>query len=754
MMKEFPEYKFMSSQPQLYEYVKEDDPALYEEIKDLVRQGRWEVEGAMWLEADCNLISGESMIRQILLGKQFIKDEFGKDSEILWLPDVFGYSAAMPQILRKSGVTKFFTSKISWNETNQMPYDIFMWQGIDGSEVFSYFLTSQDVDSKDARAFYTGDTRPKQVKGTWERFQQKDIAREAILTFGYGDGGGGPSREMMETGLRLEKGIPGCPSVTFEFAGDFLNRLEKSVRGNRFFPHWVGELYLEYHRGTYTSMARNKKNNRYSEFLMKNAETANVINLTALGREYPADTIRSAWKKVLLCQFHDILPGSSIEEVYRDTDIIYSQIAQSGKKLFGDAMESVKGAVGSDGGIFVFNPNGFTDSSAVEYNGKSYWAENVPAMGWKVVSELSGNADVRVDIEKRVLENKYIRVVFDPNFEIKSIRDKKAGREIVPSGERANMLQAFEDFPRKWDAWEITNYYEEKMWRVDSLDSAEVFEDGIFAGFRVTRHFQDSVIRQIIRISGYDSKIDFVTEADWKNSHILLKTAFPTTIHSDKATYEIQYGNVERPTHRNTSWDQAKFEVCGHKWADISEYGYGVSIINDSKYGYDIYGNTIRLSLIKSATYPNPAADKEVHRFVYSLYPHKGDYREAHTVQKAYALNNPMTASYIAPHSGSLGSEFGFVSADSENMIIEAVKQSESGDGIIVRLYDAYHMSTDTVLRFGIPVSSAEVCDMTENACRSLKVAQNSVRLHVAPFEIVTLKLTFRNSARAAERME
>ncbi len=388
------------------------------------------------------------------------------------------------------------------------------------------------------------------------------------------------------------------------------------------------------------------------------------------------------------------------------------------------------------------NPNGFVNSSAVTVNGKVYWAEDIPAMGWKVISEITEPCRVKVNPEKRTLENRYIRISFDRHFEISGIWDKKSKRELLPTGAKANALQAFEDYPRKWDAWEITNYYEEKMWNVHDLDSVTVYEDGVYAGFEIRRHFQNSEIRQIVRISDHNSKIDFVTEIEWKNDHILLKAAFPTNVNADRATYEIQYGNVERPTHRNTSWDQAKFEVCGHKWADLSEYGYGVSLLNDCKYGYDIHDGTMRLSLLKSATYPNPHADQELHQFTYSLYPHAGDFREAGTIQMAYDLNNPMRALYQPPHTGKLPALFSAVSSDSSNVIVEVLKQAESGDGIIVRLYDAYHMNADVVLSFGFPIVGAELCDLMEKSIKTLKIKDNRVKIHVKPFEIVTLKLT------------
>jgi len=743
MMKEFPEYKFMSSQPQLYKFVKEDDPELYEEIKKLVAAGRWEVEGAMWLEADCNLTSGESLVRQVLFGKRFMMQEFGKDSKVLWLPDVFGYSAALPQILRKAGVTRFVTSKISWNETNMLPCDVFKWYGIDGSDIFSYLLTAQDFTGKDPTngTTYNANITPKQIRGTWERFQQKDIANETISTFGHGDGGGGPTREMLETGIRLEKGVPGCPTVSFEFAGDFLDRLEKKTGDSRFLPKWVGELYLEYHRGTYTSIAKNKLKNRRSEFLYQNAELISSIGKAYLGGCYPQNVLNEGWEKILLLQFHDIIPGSSIKEVYDDSDLIYAELMTEGQKIVDEGIKAIAENVDTEGTL-VFNPNAFTASGILTTEeGDAAYVENIPAKGWAVVPALSTASNVTACLECRKLENEFVTVKFDENFEIVSIYDKKADREILPEGAKANAIVAYEDIPRAWDAWEITNYYTEKSWAINNVVSVEAFEKGAKKGFKITRSFQESTIEQIVSLTDYDTMVTFETTADWKNDHILVRTHFPTVFNTSKATYEIQYGNVERPTHQNTSWEQAKFEVCAHKWADIAEHGYGLSLLNDCKYGYSAIGSTISLTLIKCATNPNPAADKEVHHFTYAIYPHAGDYRDAGTVQKAYLLNNPMTA-VKTEGKGKLPATFSMVSSNKANVFTDVVKKAEDSDATVVRLYDAYGMTAKTTLTFGFNVSKVEVCDLLENVIDTLPCENNSVTLTVKPFEIVTLKLS------------
>ncbi|MGM9647724.1 MAG: alpha-mannosidase [Eubacteriales bacterium] len=745
MMKEFPEYKFITSQPQQFKYIKELEPELFEEVKKMVKSGNWEMEGAMWVEPDCNLPSGESLCRQLLFGKRFMQNEFGVNSRILWLPDVFGYSAALPQILKKAGVDRFVTSKISWNETNTLPCDVFMWQGIDGTEILSYFLTAQDYDPREKLrngTTYNGNISARQIRGTWERFQQKELHNEVINTFGHGDGGGGPTREMLETGRRLEKGIPGCPTVTFEKAGDFLNRMEDAVKDNRFLPKWVGELYLEYHRGTYTSIAKNKKNNRKSEFLFENTELASLMSKILTGTEYPKTMLHEGWEKILLCQFHDVIPGSSIKEVYDDSDLIYADIGGKANAALTAAQQSIAANITTDGGLLVFNPNSFVASGLVETENGKVWVENIPAKGYKVVPTPAVTEGVIACADCRKIENEVLCVKFDENWNISSIYDKKADREVVKSGEVANLLTAYEDIPRAWDAWEITNYYTEKSWDLSDVSSVKVIRDGETAGFEIVRPFQKSTVTQRITLDAHTGKIDFDNTIDWKNDHILLKTAFPTEITSDKATYDIQYGNVERPTHYNTSWEQAKFEVCAHKFADLSEYNYGVSILNDCKYGHDIHGGVIRLTLLKSATFPNPAADKEIHRFTYSIYPHSGDFRTAGTVQMAYQLNNPMTAVPVAAQTGSLADCYSMISVNRENIFIESIKEAEDSDAIIVRLYDAFDTTAKVTVNFGFDVAKVETATILEEPEAEIPAINNAVTLTVKPFEIVTLKVT------------
>lgn len=747
LMEQYPEYKFMSSQPQLYQYVKEDAPELYQQILQRVREGRWEVEGAMWLEADCNLPSGESLVRQILHGKRFMQEEFGVDSHILWLPDVFGYSAALPQILLKSGVDQFFTTKISWNEYNKLPYDAFLWQGIDGSEVFTSFGTARDMPKPgewDIHTTYTGTTEPTMVQGTWDRFQQKEFSDQTVITYGFGDGGGGPTRHNLETQRRTAWGLPGLPRTRINTAEDYMAQLEADLRARAAeagrIPRWVGELYLEYHRGTYTSIAKNKRNNRKSEMLLHKAESLAVLADALCGRTYPREELRGLWQTVLLNQFHDIIPGSSIHEVYEDSDRQYAQVLDQGQRLSGQALEALAGQV-SGQGLLVYNPLGFARSGMVSCGGVQYWAEDVPAMGWRVIPLEQAEAS-KVKAAPGSLENEFYRLELDNTGAISSLVDKRADRELCLPGCRLNELQVFEDFPRAWDAWEISAYYKDKMWVADQVASLEVVEESTRKGIRMVKPYGDSAITQTIYLYDRSPRIDFETEVDWHQRHQLLKAAFPLDVHASQAAYEIQFGHVLRPTHRNTSWDEARFEVCAHKWADLSEDGYGAALLNDCKYGYSAEGSVLKLSLLKSATHPDPEADQGRHTFTYSLLPHSGGFRDGGVVQEAYGLNQPLQAAPAAG-GGTLPETFSLASCAQPGVILETVKLAEDGEDLIFRFYEAYDRRVRADITLGVPFDSVTVCDLLERPVEmpELQVSGQTVTLPVRNFEIVTLRV-------------
>jgi alpha-mannosidase len=791
LMKQYPEYKFMSSQPQLYQYIKENQPQLYEEIKEKIKEGSWEADGAMWLEADCNIPSGESFIRQIMYGEKFFNDEFGVKSKSLWLPDVFGYSAALPQILKKSGINYFMTTKIDWNQFNRVPNDTFMWQGIDGSEVLTHFVTTSDYRKSDGenitfndrnnKTTYTGIINANQVMGTWKRYQNKDLSKETLMLFGYGDGGGGPTKEMLENARRLKYGIPGCPRLQIGFEGEFFDRLNEKASNCHELQKWVGELYLEYHRGTYTSMGKNKRYNRKSEILYQDAEMLSTLNML-LGEEYQSEKLKHGWDTILLNQFHDIIPGSSIKQVYDESHEQYEEAMGSGNELVRDALKGISAKINLDKmSVVVFNTLSYDRDDLVEVNlpeelkingledheGKSvdiqlvdngrklvFFAERVPSKGYKVYSftEKTKPNDYEGITAKNCLENKFFRVSFDNEFNIISLYDKQNNREVLKKSEKANVLQAFEDRPMQWENWDIDIYYKRKMWEVNDIQSAEIIESGpVRYCIKLERNFCNSKIKQYIYFYNDIPRIDFKNVVDWKEKNILLKAAFPVDVNSSKAAYDIQYGNIERETHNNTSWDTAKFEVCAHKWADLSEGAYGVSLMNDCKYGYDIKDGVMRLTLIKAGTYPNPDADLGIHEFTYSIYPHSNTWKEANTPQMAYNLNVPMYSVIEKSHKGQLDGKMSLLKVNNDNCIVEVIKKAENNDGVIVRIYEYKNMRKNVEMEFGIDVESVYECDLMENITSSVEKDENTISFEIKPYEIKTFLLNFKKANKEPE---
>lgn len=742
LMEKYPEYSFMATSPQLYLYSKEYAPELYKKVKKLIADGKWEAEGAMWLEADINLPSGESLVRQLLYGKRFLKEEFGVESKVLWIPDVFGYSASLPQILKKAGVDKFVTGKISWNDTNRIPNDTFIWRGIDGTEIFTHFLTTKDFTNTDPTRFFAmlnGALDAREIKSTWDLYRNKEYNNTILHTFGFGDGGGGPTYQMLEKQRRFSCGIPGIPKTKMSTITGFLAEAEKNFTkackkyGRT--PKWSGELYLELHRGTYTSMANTKRLNRKCEFAISEAEKLSVINMLLNNAEYP--DFSENWKVMLLNQFHDIIPGSSIKEVYDTSDKQYSEVLQSCKNISDAVCKSIAEKIPGTG-YAVFNYNSFEGSGIVKTDKGYAYAENIPPMGYAVSDGLSFDNDA--EINPKGISNSFFDIKLNENGEIISLFDKRCNREVFSAD--ANKFCVHEDDPYAFDAWEITHYYNQKCYSMD--DGAEISEyrDGAKAGLSIKRSFMQSEIRQNIIVYDHIPRIDFETEIDWKQKNLLVKALFPIAVFSDKVSAEIQFGNVERPTHSNTSWDEAQFEMCMHKWVDISDNGYGVSILNDCKYGFSADENVLGITLLKSSTFPNPDADKCLHKFTYSIYPHTGQVFSGGTIRQAYSLNQPMTAIKLLDETQEeLPQSFSFVSCDSENIIIETVKMAEDGDGIIIRLYDAYNVSSSVKLRLGVEIKEAYICDLLENNLQSLDIANNELNLSVKNFEIVSVKI-------------
>lgn len=744
LMEEYPEYVFMSSQPQLYKYLKEEAPEVYEKVKKRVDEGRWEPEGGMWLESDCNLTSGESLIRQIMFGKRFIKEEFGKDTNIVWLPDTFGFSAALPQILKQSGIDTFVTSKISWNDYDKMPNDTFMWEGIDGTEIFAYFLTGTEYN-KGASNFmttYNGILNPATVLGTWERYQNKDFNTNVLLAYGYGDGGGGPTADMIENGRRLSYGIKGFPTTVFESANDFFARakrnFEKSAKELKRTPKWVGELYLELHRGTYTSMARNKKYNRKSELLYKNAELFSAIDMILNAGQYPQKDINKNWEVILLNQFHDILPGSAIEEVYNVSRRQYKKLISEGKAIEKDKLLNLAEKINTNGGILVYNPNGMECSGTINLDGKLCYVENVPSFGWRVVDNITCEQSVKT--EKTRIENKFFCLKLDKEANIVSIYDKSHKREIIQKGQKANVLKVYEDMPRSFDAWEISRYYKRKSWIINSMEKIETITDGVRAGVEITRKYGESQIVQRIYLYNKIKRIDFDTKIDWKEKNVILKAEFPVDIHTNAANYDIQFGNISRQITENTTWEAAKFEVCAHQWADISEDDYGVSLLNDCKYGYGVSQNLLTLTLLKCSENPNLSQDREQHSFVYSLYPHSGDFKQGKTTAEAVVLNNPLKAVRIDKNKGTLPEKYSLFSCGNENILLDTVKKAEEDNSVILRLHEYFNRKSNIIIDVGFDFKEVYICDMLEHIKKKINNHGRKVSLKIRNYEIVTLK--------------
>jgi len=741
LMRHYPEYKFMSSQAFLYQNLKEEAPEIYAEVAKRIKEGRWECEGAMWVEADCNLSSGESLVRQVLYAKNFFKDEFGVENRVLWLPDVFGYAAALPQILRKSGIDWFVTSKISWNDTDRMPFETFRWRGIDGSEINTHFLTAGDDRGGKTHDYctYVGNTGAKMVQGTYRRYSQKSLNDEAILTFGYGDGGGGPTREHLELAKRGAKGVPGSPNLKIDFAGKYLDRLAKRMEERTDVPSWQGELYLEFHRGTYTSISKNKRNNRQSEFLYGNAELLGVTAELLLGKAFPKSELHRGWEMILTNQFHDIIPGSSIKEVYDQCDVDYAVIKGIGNGIVDSVREQIASKLDSKGGYVLFNPHSFTTEGMVNIGGTTVMStEKIPSKGYLLTDSFIDKNDIVID--GRHVETERLSIAFDEYWQLVSVYDKKAEREVLRKGEVGNELRIHADYPDQYDAWEWQSYSREEYRTLREFSEVSVVNDGIRKGIKIVRPYMNSTINQTIWF--YDSlcRIDFETLVDWHDTHKMLKAAFPVDINSSKATYEIQFGTVERPTHMNTSWDSARFEVCAHKYADLSDGGYGVALMNDCKYGHDIHDGVIQLSLLRSSTYPDPEADQGLIPFTYSLVPHENTLSETDVAKQAYYLNYPMVALAASADTSSLPESFSVLSLDKENVICETVKQAERSEDTVVRLYENANKRTRVSLKMGTPFKKAYLCDLMENALEELPMTDHAVSLTLSGFELVTVK--------------
>jgi alpha-mannosidase len=738
LIERYPEYVFGASQPQHYAMVKEHYPELYAKIKQAVADGRWECQGGMWVEADCNLISGESMVRQFLHGKNYFRDEFGVDVTNLWIPDVFGYSAAMPQIIHQAGCDFFLTQKISWNFHNEFPHNTFMWRGIDGTEILTHFPPENT---------YNTNLMPNQMAGGQRRFKENGLITEFMSLFGIGNGGGGPKEEYIEHGLRC-KSLNGSPKLKFGRADDFFERMKPYADE---LDTWYGELYLELHRGTLTTQARTKKGNRKLELKLRETE---MLCALLPADQYPREQLDRIWKTLLINQFHDILPGSSIQKVYEVTEKQHADCIAECNGLIEQAMGQLLTA--EDGALTLFNSLSFPFSGPVhlpaDWAGCQILADGValpvqdepggpvalldiPAMGFLTIRKGEATKPIPAG-NALVLENGLVRYEFAEDGTIVAALDKESGLSLLPESEAGNLFSLYVDRPQNWDAWDIDIYYENELIENQRPVSAQCLSSGPARGaLKFELAIGQSTIEQVVSLAPTSKRLDFETTIDWQEFHKMLRVEFPTTVLASEATCDIQYGYVKRPTHRNTSWDMAKFEVACHKYLDLSDHDGGVALLNDCKYGHKVHDHVIDLNLLRSPTEPDPDADLGVHTLSYSLLPHTGTLIESDVQAQAAMLNQPPV---VLP--GLAGSADVPVAIDSKGVSLEVLKRAEKSDELVVRLVETKgRRSTATLTVSGaselVETNLMEWTDGGHTPCTE------PVELVLKPFEIRTYKL-------------
>jgi alpha-mannosidase len=718
LLEEFPEHRFACSQAQQYAWMRDEYPSLFARIKDAVADGRWEPVGGMWVEPDTNVPSGESLVRQVLLGKRFFLDELGVETHELWIPDVFGYSAALPQIAQQAGVTALITQKLSWNNMNRFPHSTFWWEGLDGSRILTHFPPADT---------YNGVWSVRELTASLDRFADHGRSDRSLYPYGFGDGGGGPTREMLELARRLGD-LDGLPHAEIGSVAAFLDAVE--TEDGDALDTWVGELYFELHRGTYTTQAATKVGNRRGEEALRAAELWCSAVCASAGdwSSYPTAELQRAWELLLLNQFHDIIPGSSINWVYADAARDHAEVL----RIASDAVARAQASLVRGDGRTVFNATSASRGAVVEVDGELTLVA-APACGAATLEPL---AAPRVTVTDRSLENANLRVLWDDDGLLTSVVDKMADREVLAG--RGNVFQLHEDNPVNYDAWDVDLTYLDSVVDLVDVESIEIVCDQPLRGeVRVVRRFGSSTISQVMRLDAASRRLELHTEVDWHERHRFLKVAFPVDIRSSRATYEIQHGHLERPTVWNTSWDLARFEVCAQRWADLSETGYGVALLNDSKYGYDIHGNVMRLSLLRAPGWPDPEADRGHHTFAYALLPHRGTFQDAGVAAEAEAFNLP-----VAVVDGSVERTGSFVSVDRGGVSIEAVKKADVEDALVVRVCEIDGRRGTARITVDAPFTTAVRTDLLERGDEPLAIDAGAVVVPLRPFELVTIKLS------------
>jgi len=779
LMDLYPDFVFAQSQAQAYRWMEEQYPEIFAGIRQRVKEGRWEITGGMVVEPDCNLIGGESWVRQLLYGKLYFAEKFGTDVTLGWNPDSFGYNWNMPQFLRKSGITAFITQKISWNDTNRFPYHLFWWVGADGSRVLTYFPYTG----------YVGRLRIKEITSAIRQNELNTGRKDVLVLFGFGDHGGGPEKQMLESYLKYKKATV-FPNIQFIRAHDYIARLMSEDLSN--LPEWRDELYLEYHRGTYTTQAAVKAANRKSEILLANAEKVAAL-MGQFGAPYPQEVLRENWWKVLFNQFHDILPGSGIAPIYRDALEDYRNVFTSVNGILVSSLRLLASQVKISPGmpqerfLLVFNPLNWprTDVVYLPLPGASgveiltaegnpvasqiladetgrwvvFVAEDVPSFGYAVfrVRNVAKVAPAKVNPERNIVEGRYFRLEVDrKSGNIRSIYDKVNAREVLDGSGEGNLIHLYEDKPKQWDAWNIG--YTGKDWKLNRADEVRLLDDGpVFARIRVrksflgpakqryapTKDFPSSFFIQDIILYKNLPYIEVRMQIDWWEEHVLAKLEIPVNVQADSATYEIPNAAIRRPTTMNNSWERARFEVPALRWIDLSDGSYGVSLITDSKYGYDIHGNRMRITLLRSPSSPDPTADRGKHTFRYAIYPHAGDWRTAGTVRLGHQFNNALLIQPFSRGKGGWPVRRSFVTMDADNVVLDALKKPETGNGWIFRFYEAHGTEAGVECELWGDIRQAVETDFLEHEQGPVEWKGKKLHLKFSPFETKTVRVIF-----------
>ncbi len=742
LMEQYPEFRFLQSQPHLYWMTQRLYPELYARIRAAARRGAWIPEGALWVEPDTNLAGGEALIRQFLHGKRFFRQEFGVDCRLMWLPDVFGYSGALPQIMAGCGVKYFSTQKLFWNYNGgeAFPHNSFWWEGIDGTRVLAHIHND-----------YNSHTNPARLMQRWKERVQKDGLRSRLVPFGYGDGGGGPTRLHLEY-LRRCADLEGLPRVRQAGPIAFFRDLESHADA---LPVHTGELYFQAHRGTLTSQARTKRENRRGEFALREAEFWGAVARARADFEWPATSMDGAWKGLLLNQFHDILPGSSIARVYREAEALYEKVFGTARAVRNAAARTltspdpraltVFNSLGWERATLVPLPRGFAgarcEGAALpvqRLNGRAHVEVTLPPCGWTTIESAPAAPPPprALTAAPDLLENELLRVRFNARGEIVALFDKETSREVAAAP--MNAFRMYKDVPRSYDAWDLDSPYEQQPVDLPAPARIEVAASGpLVAGLRLRRRLGRSELTQEILLRRGSRRLDFVTRVDWRERHKLLKVAFPSNLHVREALHEIQFGHLARPNHRSRPFDADRFEVAQQKWTALAEPARGLAVLNDCKYGVNVLGGCIGLTLLKSPLAPDAGADQGLQEFTYSLLLWNGPFAGSPVLREAYDLNAPpFTAS------GRAGSA-SLLRIEPDGIVLEALKPAEDGSGdIVARLYEAWGAATRAVLRFGLPVRRAAQTNMLEARPRPLPLRGDRLLLDFRPFEIKTLRLT------------